>query len=228
MRQLPRSAWGGAALYRNLGPSALGSALTVAQPTYVLSTTNDLTKDVWIKLASQTGTVGSRTAAEFNPYYDTANIFFNRNDATVSSSKTSNRLDTFCATCHANFHGGPGDTNIGASPAVLNGFVRHPTSQVSIGASASAGFTGHSSLSRFLANTTKIRVYVTDYSGYTNATPGCVTCHKAHGNQNPFGLVFLNRNAVVITEEGGIASGQAPDLTTRYRNLCGQCHSQGA
>lgn len=219
---------GSATAYRNLGSYSLGGAATAARPTYVISTTNDATKDVWINLASYTANSGN--AATFNPYYDTLNVGYNRNDAVVGTTHTSNRMDTFCATCHGNFHGGAGDANIGASTAVLDGFIRHPTSQVTIGASGTQGYGGHSTLSRYTGATTKVKVYASDRTGYTDATPGCISCHKAHGNQNPFGLIFLNRTATAVTEQGGYATGQV-EMTNGYgvgyRNLCGQCHSQG-
>ncbi|HQQ76151.1 MAG TPA: cytochrome c3 family protein [Thermoanaerobaculia bacterium] len=213
--------------YRNLGPYALGGAATAARPTYVIATTNDTTKDVWINIAAPY-TAGSGSAATFNSYYADANVSFNRNDATVGTNKTSNRMDTFCGACHGNFHGGPADTNIGATVAALDGFVRHPTSQVTIGAAGAQGFGGHSALSRYTGATTKVNVYASDRVGYTDATPGCVTCHKAHGNQNPFGLVFLDRNATSVGEEGGFGADDTDtSVKTGYRNLCGQCHSQG-
>ncbi len=216
---------GPATAYRNLGPYALGAAAANARPTYVISNTNNISQDVWINLASYTS--GSGVAATFNPYYDTGNISFNRNDATVGTTKTSNRIDTFCAACHGQFHGGPGDAAIGASAAVLDGFIRHPTSQVTLGAAGTQGYGGHSSLTRYVANVTKARVYASDRAGYTDASPGCVSCHKGHGNQNPFGLVFLNRNATSVGEEGGWGTGQTQNTATGQRNLCGQCHGQG-
>lgn len=218
---------GPATAYRNLGPYSLGGAATGARPTYTISSTNDTSVDVWINLASYTA--GSGTPATFGPYYDQSNVSFNRNDATVGTTLTSNRMDTFCGACHGTFHGGPGDTGIGASAAVLDGFIRHPTSQVTIGASGTQGYGGHSSLTRFVANTTKTRVYASDRAGYTDASPGCVSCHKAHGNQNPFGLFFLNGNATAgVNEQGGFVTGQTVGYEQGFRNLCGQCHGQGA
>lgn len=219
---------GPAGAYRNLGPYALGGAASSARPSYVLGTTNDTTKDVWINTAGYTANSGS--AATFNPFYDSANVSYNRIDATVGTTKTSNKLDTFCATCHGQFHGGPGDTNIGASSAVLDGFIRHPTSQVTIGVAGTQGYGGHSSLSRYTGATTRVKVYASDRTGFTDASPGCLTCHKAHGNKNPFGLVFLSRTASSVGEEGGYAAGQveaANGYAQGYRNLCGQCHGQG-
>jgi hypothetical protein len=214
--------------YRNLGPTALGPSVVSFQPTYVINTTNDSTKDVWINIPSPY-TSGSGNAATFNPYYASANISFNRIDGTTGSLKTSNKLDSFCAICHASFHGGPGDTTIGGLPGAgnLEAFLRHPTAQTTIGAAGAAGYGGHSSLSRFVANTTKVKVNTTNYATYADASPFCLTCHKAHGNQNPFGLIFLARNATSVGEQGGYAAGDTPDVPTGYRNLCGQCHSQG-
>jgi hypothetical protein len=217
---------GQATAYRNLGPRALGSGNL---PTYKLGTTNDTTKDVWINIATPY-TAGSGNAATFNPYYATANISFNRNDATLGTTNSSNKVDTMCAACHGNFHGSPGDTNIGGNSGAgnLEGFLRHPTSKAVIGAAGGAGYGGHSTLSRYTSATTKVKVYSsTSAAGYTDASPGCVTCHKGHGNQNPFGLIFLNRSAASVDEQGGYATGQTADVPTGYRNLCGQCHSQG-
>jgi hypothetical protein len=218
--------------YRNLGPRNLASSAT-ARASYVLGSTNDATRDVWINTAGYTANSGS--AATFNPYYDNASVSYNRNDRTVGTTQTSNGVDTMCASCHGNFHGGPNDTTIanGTTIAGLDGFIRHPTGGIVLGAAGAAGYGGHSSLTRFVAATTKVKVY-SDAPGYTDATPGCVTCHKAHGNQNPFGLVFLNRDATSVGEQGGYAAsgyGAGPEpangYQVGYRNLCGQCHGQG-
>ena len=216
---------GSATVYRNLGPRT-----AAFQPTYVLGTTNDTTKDAWINIAAPY-TPNTGDAASFNPLYASANVSYNRTDPvapTGATTQTSNRVDTFCSACHGDFHGSPGDANIGASAAALDGFIRHPTSRTVIGASGTQGYGGHSTLTRFVANTTKVKVYASDRAGFTDATPGCVSCHKSHGNQNPFGLVFLNGASASINEEGGYRTGQTASTLQGYRNLCGQCHGQGA
>jgi len=224
---------GPATAYRNLGSYALGGVAANFRPTFVTGGANDTTKDVWLTDLGS-GTIGARTAAEFNPMYDRANIFFNRNDGVIGATtrQTSNKLGSFCASCHANFHGGAGDSPIGAAPAALDGFLRHPTAAVTVGAAGAQGFGGHSSLAQFnVGNTTKVKVW--DSTGgptgtYTNPSPGCITCHKGHGNANPFGLIFLSRNATSVNDEGGFGAGQTPSLNQGMRNLCGQCHSQGS
>lgn len=216
---------GSATVYRNLGPRS-----AAFQPTYVLGTTNDTTKDVWINIASPY-TPNTGNAATFNPLYDNANVSYNRTDPTApvgATEQSSNRLDTFCSSCHGDFHGSPGDVNIGGSVAVMEGFIRHPTSKTVIGTAGTQGYGGHSALSRYAGATTKVKVYANDRTAWTDATPGCVTCHKAHGNQNPFGLVFLSRTAASVGEEGGYGAAQLQTQATGYRNLCGQCHSQGS
>jgi hypothetical protein len=87
---------------------------------------------------------------------------------------------------------------------------------------------GHSNLTgRYAVAATKVKVATIDYTNYTNSSPICLSCHKSHGNQNPFGLVFLNRTAVSVDEQGGWAAGQTANTANGLRNLCGQCHGQG-
>jgi hypothetical protein len=48
-------------------------------------------------------------------------------------------------------------------------------------------------------------------------TPSCFSCHKSHGNQNGFGLIFMAGTGTVTEEgDGGV-----------YKSLCKQCHVQG-
>jgi hypothetical protein len=216
---------GSATVYRNLGPRQTGNQW---QPTYVIGA-NDTTKDIWVNVAAPY-TPNSGDPAVFGPYYDYQNVNYNRAIPPIAAGTTrsSNRIDTFCGTCHGNFHGSPTDSSVGgqANGAGWEEFIRHPTSDVTIGLLGG----GHSSLSRYVQATTKVKTFVNDRVGYTDASPGCVSCHKAHGNQNPFGLFFLNRNATAVTEQGGYAAGQVEmpnGYGVAYRNLCGQCHSQG-
>lgn len=212
--------------YRNLGPFSLGGAAGNARPTYVIGTTNVDTQDVWIDIPSPY-TPNSGNPAVFNEYYDYANVNYNRNDGTSGTVQRANRMDTFCGACHGDFHGGPTDTTVGGlvSGAGWDEFIRHP-SAVTIGLLTG----GHSNLSRFQNASTKVKVY-SDQANWVDASPGCVSCHKAHGNQNPFGLFFLSRDATGIDEQGGYGASDPPEppngYQVGYRNLCGQCHVQG-
>jgi hypothetical protein len=210
--------------YRNLGPRSIPETTL----TYEISTTNNTSKNVWINIAGLTGTPGSRTPADWSNFYDTANIFYNRIDSTggTPSRTSSNGVSRVCQSCHADFHGSSADTNIGGTGAPPEGFKRHPTAGVAIGALTG----GHSNLSRYVqvpaAN--KVKVATIDYTGFTNSSPVCMSCHKSHGNQNPFGLIFLNRAATSVDEQGGWEAGQTQNTGNGLRNLCGQCHGQGA
>ncbi len=50
----------------------------------------------------------------------------------------------------------------------------------------------------------------------TDLTPSCMSCHKSHGNQNPFGLIYATGSAPI--GENGDGS---------FADLCKQCHIQG-
>jgi hypothetical protein len=229
---------GSAAIYRNLGPRS-----AAFQPTYYMGTANNTTFDVWLNVPFSTDanppgpgvyTPNTGNPAVFNQIFDSAVVSYNVTNPTIPAGaqmQTANRMDTFCSACHGNFHGGPTDANIGGTAIGVGAtqFIRHPTSKQIIGKAANGG---QSSLTRFVAGTTKVKVYANDRTAWTDAQPGCVSCHKAHGNQNPFGLVFLNLNSVTVGEQGGYSATQIPDVPpayqTGYRNLCGQCHGQGA
>lgn len=215
--------------YRNLGPASWGMTdPNSIRPTYVIATTNTATADVWIDIASHTPNSG--LPATFNPYYAFDNINYNRNDATVGATniKTSNKLDTFCSACHGDFHGGGGDSMIGGTGSPFSDFDRHPTSQTLIGDVGGS----HSNLTLYTSATTQVKTY-SDAVGQTDASPGCVTCHKAHGNQNPFGLFLLHGNASAVDEDGGYpaagigATENIAGYGVGLMNLCGQCHAQG-
>jgi len=211
---------GRAGAYRNLGPRSIPEA----DLSFEISTTNNTSKHVWINIAGLTGTPGARTPAEWSNFYDGNNIFYNRIDAPAATNwnKSSNGISKVCATCHYDFHGGPQDAGVGgvAAGSAWEEFIRHPNAQVNNGALTG----GHSNLSRFVAATNKVKVATVDYTAYTNSSPICQSCHKSHGNQNPFGLIFMNRTGTISAnhEEGGETNPVAG-----IRNLCGQCHVQG-
>ncbi len=194
--------------YRNLSPTAGGLA-TFDPPSYAIGT-NDTTKDVY------------ETAAGAS---DVANVNFNEPDQTKSA------YGNWCNSCHSSFHGGPGSANTGGIGTPAEEFDRHPTAGVDIGALGG----GHSSRSVFAIgarsgtgpgpkiNWVKVMTATGNWtpdmpSEVTDHTPSCMSCHKAHGNRNAFGLVQMNPLSGAVTEEG-TAGGT-------YKNLCAQCHTQ--
>jgi cytochrome c553 len=146
--------------------------------------------------------------------YDVSQIDFNE-PASLES-----QYALFCQGCHTNFHG---ESNVVGD----HGWIRHPAADANIGALTG----GHSSAAVFgapgklnyvkvmtqggpLANWTPTELEVDEH------TPSCMTCHKAHGNQNAFGLIQMEwDDAGGITEEG--TDGGV------YKDLCKQCHVQG-
>lgn len=150
--------------------------------------TNDLTKDIY-----------EHSAAE----YTEADIDFNEPD--VRNSK----YGRWCQDCHTEFHGQAGDLNMGGGTA---DWTRHPTADINM--SATARYT-----------TVPNKVKVMDSQGLwigtgtdNTLTPSCMSCHKAHGNKNAFGLIFMNGVGTRTEEgDGGV-----------FKDLCRQCHRQGA
>jgi len=186
--------------YRNLLTRGIFSGDTL---NYAI-TTNDLTKDVY-----------ERSAAS----YAEADVDYNEPFTNRS------RYAKWCGACHTNFHGSGGDANMGGASGGTGSsnaypWKRHPVADVNIG---QAGVTHISSLARFTSLTNRVKVM--DSQGLWNGTtadntvtPSCFSCHKSHGNKNGFGLIFMKGTGTVTEEgDGGV-----------LKDLCRQCHSQGA
>jgi hypothetical protein len=184
--------------YRNvrLNPANNGSIRSIS---YTTSST-DKTKDVYEISSAMGGT-----------HYDVSNVFFNL----PSTSKSG--VSEWCSTCHPNFH-----TTGTASP-----FTRHPVAGRTIGTghSSSAAFTGNSgtkSATNYVKVMSATGAWAPTDPLLVDGQPFCLSCHKAHGNANPFGLIYM-ANTGTPTEEG--ADGGKP--LPLYQDLCKQCHVQG-
>lgn len=197
---------GGTGTYRNL-MARPGNAPTNRWITYRVGV-NDLTKDVFERA---TGGVAT--------HYAVSNIDFNEPDQTKSA------YGAWCQGCHTNFHGSSADANMrDAGHAAGTGWLRHPTADANIGALTG----GHSSLAVLDSNLYRTQVmsasgnWGTQGSTWpgspTDLTPSCFSCHKGHGNKNAFGLIYALGNAPLGEEGDG----------TQAKNLCKQCHVQGA
>jgi len=183
---------GSTTAYRNLSPRIISGQ--PAPPTWAVAT-NNLTKDVY-EIAARG--------------YSVDDVWFNEPDATESA------MAKWCKVCHTDFHGLKGGTEVGGT--ATGEWHRHPNSDANIGALGG----GHSSLATYNALSNKVKVMSpTGVWGPTvpgDVTPFCLSCHKAHGNQNAFGLIFMSGTGTV-TEEG--------DSGTQTKQLCKQCHRQG-
>mgnify|MGYP003572069078 FL=1 len=206
----------GASLWRNLN-SGLGTATTwgSAEVTYVNTPTvpaTPFTVDIWQKTQL---------------VFDESNVEYLEPDNTLSA------MADWCAACHENFHGALGGAEVGGHFDGTNWeeFVRHPSAGVNIGAIGG----GHSNLNmykegnrnatpngktNFVKVMSETGVWGNTATAADGLTPTCISCHKAHGNKNAFGLIY-RQGTGLLSEEGDAGGGQ-------YENLCGQCHVQGA
>jgi hypothetical protein len=162
--------------------------------------TNTLTNDVFQRAALS---------------YAITDVDFNEPDDAGSA------YAAWCGECHADFHGPGGSANMGSVAGGETGFggdpwSRHPVQDVNIGQAASF----ISDLTTFYGHTNRVKVMAPsgDWSGTdTDVTQSCFSCHKGHGNQNGFGLIFMSGTGTV-TENGDGGD---------YKSLCQQCHIQG-
>jgi hypothetical protein len=156
--------------------------------------------------------------------YAVENVDFNEPGSNASA------LGRFCRGCHPDFHGGAYDSNMYDGLPGSGAWLRHPTAGANIGALGGE----HSDLGVFASRPYRVQVMspsgnwgtpgVTWTGAPNNLSPSCMSCHKAHGNQNPFGLIFLEGTGPV-TEEGD-AAGNVAAPAQRIVSLCGQCHAQ--
>lgn len=195
--------------YRNLlNRGIFGSPNPPKTLNYEIAPTKTNTKDVY-----------ERIATNFDPnHYSYTNVDYEEPYA------DSSRYANWCKTCHTSFHGAPGGAQLGGSYGGYNNsstspWLRHPTNGVNL---LSSTPTFVASLSTYAGRTNK--VHMMDSQGlWTGAaadstlTPSCMSCHKAHGNENPFGLIYMSGTGT-ITDNGDGGT---------YKSLCKQCHVQG-
>ncbi|MCY2958960.1 MAG: hypothetical protein NTY35_02255 [Planctomycetota bacterium] len=147
--------------------------------------------------------------------YDESALDFNEPDARDSA------MARYCAGCHGDFHGQPGSGTVGGKRqgASYTQFLRHPAAGVDIGAAGE----GWSSERLFASRVNRVKVMspTANWSApRVGVTPTCITCHKAHGNDNAFGLIFRSGRGA-LTENGDTRGG-------RMEDLCAQCHDQAS
>lgn len=188
--------------YRNLRAGSPSVSITYSRGDVEI--TNDLTK--WVFEDASSGVTAN--------HYGQDHITFNEPTTTAS------QYALFCKQCHTNFHGDVGGAEIGGT-TTAGDFVRHPASTMNIGALGG----GHSTLTNLVNKANQVQclsptgVRAGSYTATnTDLTPSCMSCHKGHGNQNAFGLIFMLGSGT-HTEQG--------DNGVDMRNTCRQCHRQG-
>ena len=181
------SAHGNVVQYRNLRTSTSATNKFFGKTLDYAIGTNDPNKAVY----------------ERNPAsYTEDQVDFNEPLATASA------YGNWCASCHPKFHGSTSTADMydGAD------WRRHPVADASFSSSM---------LTKFSAQTNRLKVM--DPGGTwtlpinTGVTPSCFSCHKSHGNQNGFGLIYM-AGIGTVTEQG---DGGA------FRDMCRNCHTQG-
>jgi len=215
----------GGANYRNLG--ARGTTFTVTYNN-VVPGTNDLTRDVYQRNNAHMFEGGTN-------HYATSNIDYNE------PGNSGSAYATMCKSCHTDFHGNIGGTEYGTTVYDADttaggvrwfGFERHPAAYVNLNGSTyfraanstrpAAGFAKSLYRPKVMSATGAWgaqNALLTQTANFTSdLTPGCMTCHKSHGNQNPFGLIYANGSAE-LTENGNTGA--------TYAQMCQQCHSMG-
>lgn len=184
--------------YRNLAtrPGGISTRLGVSYA----KGTNDLTKDIFMR---------GWTLGDLKGNYGVDAIDYNEPVTTNSG------MSRWCQGCHTAFHGASTSANMNSG----GDWLRHPTADANISTST---FPNRLYRVKVMSATGNWGTQGTAWTGApADLTPTCTTCHKAHGNQNPFGLVYMKGDGP-ITEEGdagGVALGM--------RTLCKQCHGQG-
>ena len=156
-------------------------------------------------------------------------------------SQTASAYGAWCSTCHTNFHGAPGSTQVGSIvggrvQAGGQGYLRHPTAGVNIGGSTTDSLTFVTSLANYrqtaalsplgAGNVAKVmdanHLWTGDATLDKTITPSCFSCHKAHGNNNPFGLIFMGG-----AKTGAVTTSTEEGDGGEFRSMCHQCHAQG-
>jgi hypothetical protein len=142
--------------------------------------------------------------------YETANTDF------YEPVSNESRFGAWCQGCHTDFHGNSSSTNM----ANANGWIRHPTADADMSTSYAADFASHAYRPQVMSPTGDWGTQGdSTWTPPTGLTPTCVTCHKAHGNGNSFGLVYMDGRHP-LTENGDA-------VTTKITPTCKICHSQG-
>jgi predicted CXXCH cytochrome family protein len=120
----------------------------------------------------------------------------------LSTNGGRNAMNQFCAACHGAFHG-TGNTEDGRWTGKVH-YVRHPTSGVEI--------------SREMQHRIARSYQPVRLARREDGTPevACLTCHRAHGTTNAFGLVYWDPRSS-DNGENGSARAMEP--------LCSTCHT---
>lgn len=155
---------------------------------------NDLTRDVFVRQARA---------------YDESQMDWNEPDTQRSA------IARWCLACHTDMHGGSGSSGFdGGAPGPIDSLDKHPFEKKNL---------SNKMITQINSLTNRVKL-LSSFGQWnpvgSDATPTCITCHRAHGNANPYGLIF--RSGTGIPTENGDTNGST------VTDLCNQCHEGGA
>jgi hypothetical protein len=175
--------------YRNLRSDPGNASLAPVTYNHAGPGTNDLSRDVFVRDLLD---------------YDESAVDFNEPDNQDSA------MAAWCTGCHTWGHGYSGGANPGGGASQILG--KHPVARKDFSSKK---------YDQFLAHTNRVKVMselgLWEPPG-PDITPTCVSCHKAHGNGRPYGLIY--RSGTGVLTENGDSNGTSVD------DLCMQCHEQ--
>jgi len=168
-----------------------------------------------------------------------AHTYDNDNVQYMEVDQTRSAYGEWCGTCHGNFHGNLTSTNIEQAGVV----VRHPTAGVDFSAGTGANSWKITDATHRLKVMDKAGQWATAGTASADMTPSCFTCHKSHGNQNRFGLIFVVPQGDASGPTAALPAGSTidPRLLTatrsanmteegdggQVREMCKNCHGMG-
>lgn len=196
----------GSAYFRNLGGTNAGTAAQKASGAFtgIGPAYNALVAGARVAGASDDVFINAPAATE----YATNNVKF-----LIGTGA----MNKYCAVCHGDFHNvaGNNQNTVGAT-----GFIRHPTSGVGLGSTTALPATPEALNGAILARPAYNAVVAP-----TGAEAACLSCHKGHGNQRGYGLVYPNLAAADTDLENGNTAADAVTGLYPIRNLCTVCHA---
>ncbi|MGA1864336.1 MAG: hypothetical protein ACMUHX_04675, partial [bacterium] len=147
-----------------------------------------------------------------------------------SESGSNYGLSAWCAGCHMDFYGAGGDVNMGGSTSgdtrgnTFDTWIRHPTKGITLSEGVTNGHidgTAENGLGYWWSSNILSRPPYISPSGYIGSKSssdnetGCISCHKAHGSDKLYCLIFDNP--------------ETPDLEDGVRMVetCQACHLTG-
>ncbi|MBK7875865.1 MAG: cytochrome c3 family protein [Planctomycetes bacterium] len=173
--------------YRNLKVNP-GNALA-RFVTYTANGANNLARDVYVRHSLA---------------YDESQVDWNEPNTQRSA------IARWCGGCHSRVHGNQLDGGGGGGGGGGGALSEHPVEDENLEGSMRTRYNSHVNRVKVLSST---GIW---FPAGSDATPSCMTCHKAHGNGRPRGLIF--RSGTGQLTEDGDSNG------TSQGNLCLQCH----